>query len=38
MFAFDESSAEWKPISTAPSDRDVELAIIDGVASRVFGQ
>jgi len=29
MFAFDESSAECKPISTAPFDRDVELAVID---------
>ena len=29
MFAFDESNAEWKPISTAPFDRDVELAVID---------
>jgi len=29
MFAFDKSNAEWKRISTAPFDRDVELAVID---------
>jgi hypothetical protein len=26
----DEINMDWKPINTAPFDRDVELAIIDG--------
>ena len=30
MFAFDRSDIEWMPINTAPFDRDVELAVIDG--------
>jgi hypothetical protein len=30
MFAFDHSDMEWMPINTAPFDRDVELAVIDG--------
>jgi hypothetical protein len=30
MFAFDHADMEWMPVNTAPFDRDVELAVIDG--------
>jgi hypothetical protein len=29
MFVFDDPNAQWKPIATAPFDRDLELAVID---------
>lgn len=29
MFVFDDPKAQWKPIATAPFDRDLELAVID---------
>ena len=36
MFAFDRSDMEWMPINTAPFDRDVELAVIDGEGVHSF--
>jgi hypothetical protein len=29
MFVFDDPNAQWKPITTAPFDRDLELVVID---------
>ena len=29
MFVFDDPDLQWKPISTAPFDRDLELVVID---------
>jgi hypothetical protein len=29
MFVFDDADMQWKPISTAPFDRDLELVVID---------
>jgi hypothetical protein len=29
MFVFDDPNAQWKPIATAPFDRDLQLVVID---------
>jgi hypothetical protein len=29
MFVFDDPNAQWKPVATAPFDRDLELVVID---------
>jgi len=31
MFVFDDPNAQWKPVATAPFDRDLELVVIDSV-------
>jgi hypothetical protein len=36
MFVFDDPKAQWKPIATAPFDRDLELAVIDSAGIHVL--